>query len=732
MQRPEIRSRQVILPLAEIMVPCFSLIACIVTRLIGSLGCLTCRKRHRKCDEKRPVCTLCQKSGRTCDYASEFRWAPVNDVFVIPDTSFNGGTNRIDRDERRKLVQNRGRQRRIRAQMQDAQSDISRQVLIQRQNETQTPNQGQSPNSGPVTYENNSQLRSPGSDHRDGLCSRPVPTLDTSHASLSSISPATTRQQVSSLEDFEALTQGNSDMSLYFNDLSNVQFDSNWLNAFVMDQDLMPLSPQYNNHITDTGHSTSEQLVLDPTSVEWSSVLTDADASLEIIESEPEATRSKSSICPIFGTTKTFQHSLVPLASSLPTSTEEIAFNYFMTDASPRIPALDSPGNPFRELCRVSISYPLLLHTFLYVSAANMYNYCRGDLRVMEERRSQALRSLRSMERYLRFSNTREESSVSIENHALSVLSLREVTLAAYLIHIASEVMTGSLTTDTHLRNAFKLVVELRYIDKMPEGFYSRFLVQRFAMIDVIMSLLRRRKPLAPEHFILYQQHEEADVYGPSFRELTGCPQPVLSFLARISTLATDVELKNDVRLAEAYQLETTMRDWGSRKYPMPLNIAARSNSPLSGHGTASQDDHLSTLNACFYWMAHLLLARRVFLDPTASSRVQLYREHLFALIDRLPPGCGPDSSLPIPFYMAAREAIVPLDREWVRQKHAEMIAIYPDRSRELMMSLTEDIWSMSDGEYHDLVLKGPWDLPWMDDDMNVRMKDSQAMHFII
>ncbi|KAI3580764.1 fungal-specific transcription factor domain-containing protein [Fusarium oxysporum f. sp. albedinis] len=680
MQRPEIRSRQ---------------------------GCLTCRKRHRKCDEKRPVCTLCQKSGRTCDYISEFRWAPVNDVFVIPDTSFNGGTNRIDREERRKTAQNRGRQRRIRAQMQDAQqSGISRQVLNQRQNETQTLSQGQSPNSGPAPYENDSQLRSPGSDHQDGLRSRPVPTLDTSHASLSSISPATTRQQVSSPEDFEVLTQGNSDMSLYFNDLSNVQFDSNWLNAFVMDQDLTTFSAQYDNQITATGHITSEQLVLDSTSVERSSVLTDADPSLEIIESEHEANRSKSSTGPVFGTTKTFQHSLGPLASSLPTCTEEIAFNYFMTDASPRIPALDSPGNPFRELCRVSISYPLLLHTFL------------GDLRVMEERRSQALRSLRSMERYLRFSNTREESSVSIENHAFSVLSLREVTLAAYLIHIASEVMTGSLTTDTHLRNAFKLVVELRYIDKMPEGFYSRFLVQRFAMIDVIMSLLRRRKPLAPEYFILYQQHEEAD--------------PVLSFLARISTLATDFELEKDVRLAEAYQLETTMRDWGSRKYPMPLNPAARSNSPVSGHGTASQDDHLSTLNACFYWMAHLLLARRVFLDPTASSRVQLYRKHLFALIDRLPLGCGPDSSLPIPFYMAAREAIVPLDREWVRQKHAEMIAIYPDRSRELMMSLTEDIWSMSDGEYHDLVVKGPWDLPWMDDDMNVRMKDSQAMHFII
>ncbi|KAG5789468.1 hypothetical protein H9Q69_011470 [Fusarium xylarioides] len=470
-----------------------------------------------------------------------------------------------------------------------------------------------------------------------------------------------------SLQDFEGLNQDNSDMSLYFNDLSNVQFDSNWFNALVMDQDLAILSAQYNDHIPPTGNSTSEQLVLDPTSVQLDSILNGGDASLELIESEHEVDRSKPSTDPVFGITKTFQHSLGPLTSSIPTCTEEIAFNYFMTDASPRIPALDSPGNPFRELCRVSISYPLLLHTFLYVSAANMYNYCRGDLGVMEERRSQALRSLRSMERFLRIFNNTEESSLSIENHAFSVLSLREVTLAAYLIHIASEVMTGSLTTDTHLRNAFKLVVELRYIDRMPEGFYSRFLVQRFAMIDVIMSLLRRRKPLAPESFILYRQHEEADLYGPSFRELTGCPQPVLSFLAKISILANDVELDNDVRLAEAYQLETTMRDWGSRKYPMPLNIAARPNSPLSGHGTASQDDNLRTLNACFYWMAHLLLARRVFMDPTASSRVQLYRKHLFTLIDRLPPGCGPDSSLPIPFYMAAREAIVPLDREWVR-----------------------------------------------------------------
>ncbi|KAF5554267.1 transcriptional regulatory protein pro-1 [Fusarium mexicanum] len=559
------------------------------------------------------------RQGRTCDYTSDFRWAPVNDVFVISDTSFNRATTKgIDQGGRGKTAQIRGQQQRMRARVQHVQqSDISPEVLNQRQIETGALNQGQGLNSGAALYENDSQPRPSESDHRGGLHSRPVPTLDTPHTSLSSVDSATTSQQMLSPQDYEVLTEDNNDVSLCFNDLPDVQFDSNWLNEFVMSQDLSTLFVQHHNHKAAPGDGTGEPLVPDLMNVEWMSVLGGTDASPEIIESEHETNRSRSSAGLAFGATNTFHFSQGPLAPSLAICTEEIMFNYFMTDASPRIPALDSPGNPFRELCRVSI----------------------GDLRVMEDRRSQALRSLRSMERFLRIFDTTEKSSLSIENHAFSVLSLREVTLAAYLIHIASKVMTGGLTTDTHLRSAFKLVVELRYIDKMPRGFYSRFLVQRFAMIDVIMSLLRRRKPLAPKSFILYQQHEEADVRGPSFRELTGCPQPVLSFLAKISILATDVEMENDVRLAEAYQLETSMRDWGSRKYPMPLNTAARSNNPLSVHGTASQDDYLSTLNACFYWMAHLLLARRVFMDPTASSRVQLYRKHLFSLIDRLPPG---------------------------------------------------------------------------------------------
>lgn len=117
-------------------------------------------------------------------------------------------------------------------------------------------------------------------------------------------------------------------MSLYFDDLANMQFDGNWLNEFVIDEDPITSSAECNDYISATGDSTSEQLVLDPTSVEWDSFLSDADTSLEIIESQLEADRSRSSTRPVLGTTRTFQQSLGPLPSRLPTCTEEVAFNY--------------------------------------------------------------------------------------------------------------------------------------------------------------------------------------------------------------------------------------------------------------------------------------------------------------------------------------------------------------------------------------------------------------------
>lgn len=39
---------------------------------------MTCRRRHRKCDEKRPICRPCQSRGLECDYQTPLRWTAIN------------------------------------------------------------------------------------------------------------------------------------------------------------------------------------------------------------------------------------------------------------------------------------------------------------------------------------------------------------------------------------------------------------------------------------------------------------------------------------------------------------------------------------------------------------------------------------------------------------------------------------------------------------------------------
>ncbi|CEI67536.1 unnamed protein product [Fusarium venenatum] len=416
------------------------------------------------------------------------------------------------------------------------------------------------------------------------------------------------------------------------------------------------------------------------------------------------------------------------LSATLGSSSEELAFNHYLNDASTRIPAFDGPKNPYRKLCLVSISYPLLLHTILYVSTVSMYNHGEADGETVTSRRTQALLLLQNAAKLLETQRENGSHKWIDQHQSLSVLSLREVTLAAYLMYIVIEVMMGSQKTEAHLEAAFSLMLELDYVDHLPQGFYSRFLVQRFAMIDVVLSFLRRRRPLAPQNFVLYHTVDEMDEQESSFRELTGCPQAVLSFLARISNLASS----NDAaQTAEAYQLESEMRLWGSLRYPGPYSDPDLVGILQDEEPTAenTRNKQLDILSECFYWVAHLLLARRVFLDPTDSPRVQLYRKHLFLLMDRLPAGCGPDSSLPFPFYIAAREAINSHDRDWVRQKHTEMLHKYPDQSRELMMRLTEEIWSKHDG-YGETTIQDPMCV-WVSDDIYIGVLDSQASHFL-
>ncbi|KAK7902430.1 hypothetical protein LTR67_002075 [Exophiala xenobiotica] len=74
--------------------------------LRAKTGCLTCRKRHLKCDEVKPSCGLCAKSGRTCTYlepstrrvntASNTEGEEVDESMRSPSTTSNASVSYME------------------------------------------------------------------------------------------------------------------------------------------------------------------------------------------------------------------------------------------------------------------------------------------------------------------------------------------------------------------------------------------------------------------------------------------------------------------------------------------------------------------------------------------------------------------------------------------------------------------------------------------------------------
>ncbi|KAI1625312.1 fungal-specific transcription factor domain-containing protein [Exophiala viscosa] len=391
------------------------------------------------------------------------------------------------------------------------------------------------------------------------------------------------------------------------------------------------------------------------------------------------------------------------LCQSVHDAGAEIAYNYYFKHVSGSIPGHDRKDNPYRKLCLIAVSYPTLLHTIIAVATDHMYNYGRSSIDLTTSRHSRALKSLQESQKVLAQTEEKPKSNDSVigdsgnYSYAYSVLSPRDVVLAAILMQIVSNVMTGSDSAEAHMKIAAHFLREMGLLYQPGQSFFPRLLVQRFAMVDVVLSFLRHRDPLAPPDFILYQPNQHFDLSEPSFREMTGCSQQILCFLARISFWNGRVMsgMTPDI-FAEAYLLESEMRVWGGKYHE---NLQGKQDCLLAIPPPDSQnsDRNLDVLSECFYWTGHLLLMRRVLLDPTTAPRVQMVRNHLFRLIDCLPTGCGPDSSVPFPFYMAAREAMSADQRAWVRNKHASMRKVYRDRARDLMMASIEEIWAKVD-----------------------------------
>lgn len=407
--------------------------------------------------------------------------------------------------------------------------------------------------------------------------------------------------------------------------------------------------------------------------------------------------------------------------------------------------AYDGNKNPYRKLALLSLSHPVLLHGILSVSTGHMHNYGQSDDGLLSSRQSRALTSLQAALNTFQMTSDGSGNAAASDSDLLSrsagifsILSPREVALAAIMMQTSSVLMTGIGSVEVHMKCALHFIRDLDYMARPASSVFMRLLVQRFAMVDVVLAHLRFRRPLAPLDFFMYQSNEQLDHAEPAFREMQGCPQRVLCFLAHIAFLSADlVEGRSPPAKvqAEAYSLETTMRLWGHR-FHEAMNCKDDSGpSPAQqGQGENSATSQLAYLDAvceCFYWSAHLLLMRRVFLDSTNATRVQLVRRHLFQLMDSLPMGCGPDSSLPFPFYMAAREAVTDEDRDWVRRKHVAWMDTYRDRSREYMMASVEKIWSKGASvacQPASGSSVAPWDTPY---EVFIREMDQQASYFM-
>ncbi|KAF1810060.1 hypothetical protein P152DRAFT_468026 [Eremomyces bilateralis CBS 781.70] len=621
-------------------------------------GCTTCRRKHRKCDEQRPICRSCQSRGLECGYQTTLKWTSI------------GSINSFDKAQRQK-------------------NKSTKRV-------TTSTAQG--------------FLASPPSTHATRSERIPSPEIPLQPTTRVTEAPM---QRVRSYTQEEILTAR-----------PVVEDPPNVLDLDPASLDLFPeLGADFMDaqclrwpdiiRSTNEPHGSKELPFQDdfPGGFEMQESTTVEELDNDIqdgISGDDESCQDVSQ--PAGFSSWVIDNTLNSLLFQIFQSPgEEIAFAYYFKRVCTCIPAYDGAQNPYRKLALVALSYPVLLHGILSVATGHMYNYGRSSEGLLSLRQTRALNSLQEALNDLCGNKdageaTRVESgSIFQTKGVFSILSHREIALAAIMMQTSSVLMTGIGCAEIHMKCASHFIRGLNYLHQPANSIFPRLLVYRFAMVDVVLAHLRFRAPLAPLDFYMYQSNEDLDHADPSFRQMQGCPQRVLCFLAQISVLSADIVMENSSQSriqAKAYSLETEMRIWGSRYYDAMLR-GEDNNATMSGESTAlspapSDETPLDIVCECFYWTAHILLMRRVFLDPTRSTRVQMIRRHLFRLMDRLQPGCGPDSSVPFPFYMVAREAVTPDDRDWVRRKHAAMMEVYRDRSREYIMSSTERIWEKS------------------------------------
>ncbi|PGG95518.1 hypothetical protein AJ79_10013 [Helicocarpus griseus UAMH5409] len=369
-----------------------------------------------------------------------------------------------------------------------------------------------------------------------------------------------------------------------------------------------------------------------------------------------------------------------------PSTEESVAYAYFIRSVAMIIPACDSTQNGYRQLAILALSTPVLMGTIISISTLYMHLRGGATMSLALQRQSRALAALRD-----------SLCSLTSSNTLVYCESLKRDILATILLQITVEMANGGSGSRTHITYAWNLFRELGYERQKPTCSIGTVLVQRMTWIDTISSLFWQQRPFLPLSFWFFESNKRAspttscddEDSQPTFQETTGCPRWVITFLARISHLCADNSdgLPHSLIIPQAHVLEAD------------LNISARHYfnhaTPIQTHETRRH--HLEIVGQCFYWSAVLLLQRRIFHDRRDSRRVQSTLVLLIELIELLPIGCGPDSALSLPLYLAAHEAIEPEHRARIRQKSRRLMAEYPSKTREALAQVHEAIWADMD-----------------------------------
>ncbi|EXJ78138.1 hypothetical protein A1O3_09299 [Capronia epimyces CBS 606.96] len=377
------------------------------------------------------------------------------------------------------------------------------------------------------------------------------------------------------------------------------------------------------------------------------------------------------------------------LSKCFQTPGEGIAFAYYFKYLSGLIPAYDGIQNPYRKLSTVALEYPVLLNTIISLATEYMHWHGHIPAELALTRHDRALASIREALN-VSFTGTASSAPVVPGNDRLTY---KQATLAAVLLQITRVIFSGGNEVDMHLKCALYILQELDYIHRPTTSFIARLLMQRFAIVDVVTSILRRRRPHLPPTSWIFKPQETLDSTEPSFREMTGCPQPIFGYLARACNLAVDVaeDVNNMEVLEQAFRLERDLHAYALAQDATPTTVEGK-----RGSGSTA-DASLTTLNECYRWCVHLLIQRRVYLEPTFSRRVQQTARTLFRLMASIPVGSGPDSSLPLLLNLVAREAVREEDRAWVRERNQQMEGVYPDSTRDGFIAMCEKMWRRVD-----------------------------------